>query len=372
VKELVKFELYKIFKQRTVYITLFLLVLFSTGFTFNHSTEMERQMYKDWEGPITKEKAELAEKEYQNLMRIMDQRAEDQGHQGGHMFTDKEETQAGIYETIAFIKGSEQRLKSRYKEIREDNKYNTKLEKSMIQKVDLSYFSYNKGPRETVDYASTYALLITGAMLLIGLSTTYTKEYSSRVDRYILSSSKGRESLLWSKIMAAFIYASSIVLITEIFNLIWNGIRYGYDGWMSPIQNMHTYFFSNYSFTLIEFHFIQLGFHLLAAFSFALVIILVSSLCKNSFISFIINGVIFALPYWFVESMNLPIWLSDVFSFSFLYIMKVEFLFHHFNTINLFGMPVLYPFIALVWVLVVSLIAVLVSSRVMKNKEVTI
>jgi ABC-type transport system involved in multi-copper enzyme maturation permease subunit len=370
VKELVKFELYKIFKQKTVYITLFILLLFSTGFTFNHSTEIERQLYKDWEGPITKEKAELAEKEYQKLMKVMDQRAE--GGQDGHMFTDEEQTRAGIYETIAMIKGSEGRLMNRYAEIQQDNNYNTELEKTMIQKVDLSYFSYNEGPRETVDYASTYALLITGAMLLIGLSTTYTKEYSSRVDRYILSSSKGRESLLRSKIMAALIYACVIIMITEVFNLIWNGIRFGYDGWMSPIQNMHTYYFSNYSFTLIEFHFIQLGFHLLAAFSFALVIILVSSLCKNSFISFIINGVIFALPYWFVESVNLPNWLTDVFGFSFLYIMKVEFLFHHFNTINLFGIPVLYPFVALVWILAVSFIAVIVTSRVMKNKEVTI
>lgn len=369
-KQLLRFELFKIFNQKTVYITLFILLLFSTGFTFNYSTETERQLYKDWEGPITKEKAELAEKEYQNLMKVFDQRAE--GGQRGHIFTDQEQTRSGIYETIAMIKNSEGRLKSRYKEIQQDNNYNTELEKSMIQKVDLSYFSYNKGPRETVDYASTYALMITGAMLLIGLSMTYTQEYSSRVDRYILSSSKGRESLLWSKIMAALIYACVIVLITETFNLIWNGIRYGYDGWTSPFQNMHTYFFSNYSFTLIEFHIIQLGFHLLAAFSFALVIILVSSLCKNSFISFIINGVIFALPYWFVESMNLPTWLDDVFSFSFLYIMKVEFLFHHFNTINLFGIPVLYPFVALVWILAVSFIAVMVTSRVMKNKEVTI
>ncbi|MFD1356874.1 hypothetical protein ACFQ4X_03095 [Fictibacillus halophilus] len=369
-KQLMEFELYKIFKQRTVYITFFLLLLFSTGFTFNHSTEMERQLYKDWEGPITKEKIELAEKEYQNLMKVLDQRAE--GGQSGHIITDQEQTQSGIYETIAFIKNSEQRLKNRYKEIQQDNNYNTELEKSMIQKVDLSYFSYNEGPRETVDYASTYALLITGAMLLIGLSTTYTQEYSSKVDRYILSSSKGRESLLWSKIMAALIYACSIVLITETFNLICNGIRFGYDGWTSPIQNMPTYFFSNYSFTLIEFHLIQLGIHLLAAFSFALLIILVSSLCKNSFISFMINGVIFALPYWFVESMNLPTWLDDVFSFSFLYIMKVEFLFHHFNTVNLFGIPLLYPVVALIWILFVSSVVVIVSSKVIKNKEVTI
>jgi ABC-type transport system involved in multi-copper enzyme maturation permease subunit len=368
--QLFKFELYKIFKQKTVYITCFLLLLFSTGFTYNYSTDSERQLYKDWEGQITKEKAMLAEKEYQNLMKLLDQRAEN--GQQGHMFTDNEQTQAGIYESIAMIKNSEQRLKNRYQEIHRGTEYNTELEKSMIQKVDLSYFFYNEGPRETVDYASTYALLITGAMLLIGLSTTYTQEYSSRVDRYILSSSKGRKTLLWSKIMAALAFASLIVLITEIFNLIWNGIRYGYDGWLSPIQNMHTYFFSNYSFSLIEFHLIQLGFHLLAAFSFALTIILVSSLCKNSFISIMVNGVIFAIPYWLVELMNLPMWLSDVFSFSFLYIMKVEFLFHHFNTINLFGIPVLYPFVALFWVLAVSTIVIVMAKKVIKDKEVTV
>ena len=60
--ELLKFELYKIFKQRMVYIVFLLLIVFSTGFTYYSGADQERALYKSWEGTITEEKLEQAAK----------------------------------------------------------------------------------------------------------------------------------------------------------------------------------------------------------------------------------------------------------------------------------------------------------------------
>lgn len=368
--QLLKFELYKIFKQKIVYITFLFLLLFSTGFTFDRSTQAERDLYKEWEGPLTEAKVELAEKENARLNEIIDKRVEE--GKEGQILTDTESLRSGIYEQIAFIKGSERQLKETYKTLDQENKYNSELGKSMIQKVDLSFFSYNKGPGEMIDYASFYSILLTGCMLLIGLSATYTQEYSSGVDHYMLSSRKGKETLLRSKIIASLIYTAVVVLVWEIFNLVWNGIKYGFEGWSTPIQHMFKYYFSPYSFTMLEFHLVQLCLHLLAAFAFALLIILVSSLCKNSLLSFFINAVIFAVPFFVVETMNFPSWLEDMFSFSFIYIMKIEFLFDHFKTINVWGAPLLYPIVGLLWVIIISAVLLLVTNKVIKNKEVTV
>lgn len=372
-RQLLKFELYKIFKQRTVYLTFFLLLLFTTGFTYNYTPDWEKDMYREWEGPLTSEKVELADKQNTTFNEMVEERiAKGKEVEDGVFVNEREQTEGIIYEMIAFIKGSETQLKNRYKQIDQKKDYNTELEIAMIQKVDVSNFAYNKGPVKIIEYTSLYAILLTGCMLLIGLSTTYTKEYSSGVDQYILSSSKGRSSLLWSKILAGFIYTATVVIAWEIFNLTWNGIQYGFSGWSTPIQNIFEYYFSPYSFTMLEYHLIQLSFHLLAAFSFTLCIIFVSSLSKNALTSFFINGAILAIPFAIVGGMSLPNWIENLFSFSFFYIMQVEFFFARFHTINLFGMPLLYPIAALFWLAGLSLVIVFAAKRIIQQKEVTL
>ncbi|WP_075619890.1 ABC transporter permease subunit [Paenisporosarcina indica] len=364
--QLLKFELYKLFKQKIIYITFFLLIIFSTGFTFETTTDSERELYKQWEGSITEETLQQAEIESNKITKKIE------GLEFGIPLSENEQIKYGIYENIAFIQGSQRNREEKLKQLENENNYNTKLEQEMITKVDRPYFSYSKAPMEIIDYASFYAIFITGAMLLIGLSSIYTNETSSGTDNYILSSKKGRNSLAWAKITASLIFTVIVVLAWEVFNIGINFIKFGIGDWQTPIQNMFKYFFSPYGLNMFDFHLIQLSTHLLAAFCFALLIILVSSVSKNSLISFLINGVIFAIPIMFVETVMMPNWLRDVFSFSFIYLMKVEFLFEGFKTVNLFGFPVIYPILAVIWMIVMSIVFVMLTLQVIKNKEVMI
>lgn len=373
--QLLKFELYKIFRQKIIYITFLGLIILSSSYilNFDRPDDSTKELYKRWEGAITEEKLEEAQTENEKLMVIFEQRLKEMEKNGEHgqAFTEYERVKSGLFESIAYIQNAKNNLNQRLIELESENNYNTELEKQLINNVDLSYFSYNKAPKEIIDYAGTIAFILTGAMLLIGLSSIYTRDFNTGVDHYILSSKKGRKTLTWAKIGASLIYAFVVVLAWEIVNVISKIVILGNFGWGTPIQHVFKYYFSPYGFNMLEFHLIQMGIHLAAAFAFALLIIWISSISKNSLLSFFISGAIFAIPFLVVEMMMLQQWLEDVFKFSFIYIMRVEFLFAHFRTVNFFGFPILYPVVAVLWMIILSTLLIFFTLKVMKNKEVT-
>jgi hypothetical protein len=373
---LLKFELYKIFSQKMIYITFLVLILFSSMYilNFEKTDDQAKDFYQKWEGPLTSEKIQEAETSNEQLVAETEERIEEMIANGteGAFLSESEEIQSGIYENIAFIQRVQETFNQRLQELKNSTKYNAGLEKQMLENVDLSYFSFHRGPAEIIDYTATFTFIITGAMLLIGLSSIYTREYSSGVDNYILSSKKGRSVLTWAKLGAALIYALTVVAAWEVVNVISKLYILGNLGWGTPLQFVFKYYFSPYGFNMLEFHLIQLGIHLAAAFGFAILILFISSISKNSLLSFFISGAIFSLPFLAVEMIPMKAWAMDTIKFSYLYIMRGEFLFAQFKTINVFGYPVLYPVAAVLWIGVLSLAIAAVTFKVLKNKEVDV
>ncbi|EDL66546.1 hypothetical protein [Bacillus sp. SG-1] len=371
---LLKFELYKIFSQKMIYITFLVLILFSSMYMvkFEKTDEQTKQFYKNWEGTLTSEKIQEAESANDQLMAKAEERIEEMKANGteGAFFSESEAIKSGIYENVAFIQRVHETFNQRVQELEGSTKYNAELERRMLESVDLYYFSYYKGPAEIIDYTGTFSFLVTGAMLLIGLSSIFTREYSSGMDNYILSSKKGRTALTWAKLGAALIYALTVVAAWEAVNVISKLYMLGNLGWETPLQFVFKYYFSPYGLNMLEFHLIQLGIHLSAAFGFATLILFISSVSKNSLLSFFISGAIFSLPFMAVEMIQLKAWISDMVKFSYFYIMRVEFLFTQFKTLNLFGYPVLYPVAAVLWMGVLSMILASITFRVLRNKEV--
>lgn len=372
---LLKFELYKIFSQKMIYITFLVLILLSSMYilNFEKTDDQTKQFYKEWDGTLTSEKIQEAEASNDQLMAKTEKRIEDLKDSGqeGDLFSENDQIQSGIYENIAFIQDVQENINQRLHELENSTKYNAGLEKQLLESVDLSYFSFYRGPAEIIDYTGTFAFIITGAMLLIGLSSIYTREYSSGVDNYILSTKKGRTILTWVKLEAALIYAFTVVAAWESVNVISKLYILGNLGWKTPLQYVFKYYFSPYGLNMLEFHLIQLGIHLAAAFGFAILILFISSISKNSLISFFVSGALFSLPFMAVEMMPMKAWVSDMVKFSYLYIMRVEFLFAQFKTINIFGYPLLFPVAAVLWMSVLSVVMAAVTFKVLKNKEVS-
>ncbi|MGF2616363.1 hypothetical protein FZC84_01090 [Rossellomorea vietnamensis] len=373
---LLRFELYKIFSQKMIYVTFIILFCLSSSYILNidKTDDQVKEFYKEWEGTLTSEKIKMAQTSHDQLMVKTEERLKEMTDNGteGNIFSETDSIKADIYENIAFIQEVQKNLDERLEGLKSSSQYNAELERELIQDVDLSYFSFYRGPAEIIDYTSTLAFVITGAMLLIGLSTIYTKEYSSGVDNYILSSKKGRTVLTWAKLGAASIYVIAVVAAWEAVNVISKLYILGNLGWNTPLQFVFKYYSSPYGLTMLEYHLIQIGIHLAAAFGFAILILFISSVSRNSLLSFFLSGAIFSLPFMIVEMMALKPWAVDAVKFSYLYIMRVEFLFEYFKTINFFGYPVLYPIAAVLWMIVLSAVIAMVTFRVMKNKEVSI
>lgn len=367
--QLLKFELSKIFKQIIIYITFVFLVFLSSSYisNFDKNHEMKEDIYKEWTGGITEEKLVKSQNEYEKLIKIVDARSVESGQR----FTELEGIKMGLFEEIGFVRNLEQNSFERLKKLENENNYNTELEAKMIKNLELDYFAYNTAPREIIDYTGTFSFLITGAMILIGISSIYTREYSSGVDNYILSSKKGRRTLVWAKIGASLIYTFIVVFTWETINLLTKSSILGTSGWKTPMQQVFKYSDSPYGLNMLEFHSIQLGIHLMTTISFALFVILVSSLCKNSLISFFVSGAVFAAPYMIIEMVPMPYWLFELFQFTFVHIMRAEFLFANFKTVNFFGQPILYPLVAVTLMIVLSVIFITTNFKLMANKEVS-
>lgn len=361
--QLLRFELYKIFSQKIIYITFLLLMVLSTGFSFSSVTDTEKNLYNQWKGILTKEKVQQAERGNSELMKKQD------ALKPGRVFSESDQVKMGIYETIALGQNAEKHFSQKLNALQNKKDKKSNLEAALIRNVDLSYFSYKNSPMKMIDFVNFFSFAITGAMLLIGLSSIYSREYSSGVDHYILSSKKGRKSLVWSKISAALIYTFAVVIAWELCSLVINYIQYGKEGWGTAIQYIFEYFFSPYPLNMFDYHLIQLGIHIIGAFGFTLIILLISSISRNSLITFFISGFILIVPLIMYEMIHVE-WLRDLLSFSFIYIMKVQVLFENFKTVNLFGLPVLYPIFAVILMTLLSFIFIVINLRVMKNKEV--
>ncbi|MDQ6596104.1 hypothetical protein E2K98_20710 [Bacillus salipaludis] len=371
---LLKWELMKIFKQKSLYIIGIILFSWFTMIAMDvENPKMTQEVYKKWEGPITTEKLEKAEKVNRELTEFFSkQPAPDQ----------RKSAESAVVENIVYS----QNIKTRIKEWNQDlnklikearEKGNTslanklELQKKMYNEVKLDRISYSAAPREAIDFVNVFGLIISGVFLLIGLSGIYSNEHSSGVENYILSTKNGRVKTMRAKFLAAFIFAAVVVFSWEGFNLIMRTLIYGTKGWGLPIQYSNKYFTSPCSLTFMEYHLIQIGIHLLAALAFAGVMVLVSTLSKSTVISFFVSGFLFGVPLLTQSIMDVDsIWLNKVLMFTLTNIMKVEDMYMNFVSVNIFGFPVLAPYIGIMVSALTLSLSIFLARSLIRKKQI--
>ncbi|CAM3898630.1 hypothetical protein [Mesobacillus thioparans] len=373
---LIKWELVKIFKQKSLYfIGIFLFawfayVLFSTA----SNTDLTRQVYKEWEGPITAEKIAEAEKVNEEKSGSFEQEE----------FNPEERflAEMSVVENIAQSQHIELRRDEKVEELNNqiavaEAKGNNglvdqlTLEKQMLKELDMNRIAYYRGPLEAVDFVNVFGLMLTGALLLIGLAGIYSNEHSSGVENYILSAKKGRTATMRAKLAAASIFAVVVVMAWELFNLGARAMMYGTSGWDLPIQYSFKYFSSPYSFTFMEYHLIQLGIHLLAAIAFAGVIVIISTVAKSTVVSFFVSGFIFGLPILAESIMDMnDAWVENTLRYSLTNVMKVEGLFMQFKSVSVFGNVLLAPYIGVAIAGVVLVLSMILAKILIEKKQI--
>jgi hypothetical protein len=366
--QLLKYELYKIFKQRSLYPTcVVLLVMCSLALGYPFKSGPEKEVYKEWEGPFTEEKIQQARNESAELRHKLQLRKDDEDN----VYTEKEQIRLRIYQKILLSQSIETNIAERLMDTQNEATDEINLEKRMLDDIRFTTLTYHTGPAQTVGFVEFGSIFFIGALLCLGLSPIFSKEYSSGVDHYILSSRK-RKELVWAKIGASLLYTFILFATWEIFSLIVNFLKHGNEGWSTPLQlfTQHTeapYADSPYALSLLSYHVAQLGIHLAGAIGFALLIVLISSLSKSSMTAFFVSASVFFAPI-FMENVQ---GLRTIMTFSFISIMRVQTLFNEFKAFSLFGYPVLYPFVAVVLMMGLAFLYVSCIFQVLKRKEVT-
>lgn len=247
------------------------------------------------------------------------------------------------------------------------------LEKKMLESIDFQNFYYQWPAEQMQDYINTDGFIFLGALILIGLSSMFTRESSSGVDQYILSARHGRRTIVHAKLLAALIFVCCVTLFSLSFDLLYWMMTAGNYGWLADIHSIPKYYESPYSMTMLPFFLLKAGFHLFAGCMLAIFVLFVSAISKNTFISFAAAGFIFGFPIaaeTFVGEDLLPSWLLNIFPFTWSAAMQVDDLLSTSRTVNVFGYPVLYPFVNVFVLLTVSALALTLLYRFIRRKQI--
>ncbi|MGM7684951.1 ABC transporter permease [Cytobacillus sp. Hm23] len=387
-KQLVKYELYKIFRQKGIYILIILMFFLFGMMMFNESripnnldtsaVDIKEELHgvaKKWEGKITEQKIEDASEISQLLEAKVQQKYEENNKGVMTELTSEEVAEYFILNKIIIARSYLEDYKITMKGF--DDKLNTLnkndftykealLEKEMLENLDVDTFKYNEGPKNTIGFASGYATYFTGLIMLVGLASVFVNETSTGMDQLIYSTRHGRKIIVTAKIIAATVLILVITLSWVIFDVLMNTYIYGTSGWSSSIQNLG-YPQSPYSLTGLEYFGIQISAHILAAIAFMAFILVVSALSKSVLVSFIISALVFILPS---ISMPIPLW-EYVKKYSFGSFMSASEFINPFHAINVVGVPILDPIVHYPLVALLAIIFTIVVYKTIRRKQVS-
>ncbi|WP_113673003.1 hypothetical protein [Vallitalea guaymasensis] len=367
---LTKCELGKIFQKKIIYVALFLFLILSSINIYNSFQIYDYDLYsipKDLQKPITEN---IFENKIKNI---------NEGYIYGEL-TNSEKKSVNMYMAISDAKNNYDSLIIEKNSILEQlntitnkstfNYRNTKLQYEMFNKIPRPYIFNEQGWYEVVNYINQNGMLYVCILIILGISTAITSEYSTYMDSIIKSSKKGKKQFITAKIYASIIYTVIISLIFAAFNSIPYLMSLDNYGYNVPIQNIYDFIHSPYLLTIGQYLIVQFLVHLAGAIIFSLIVLLVSAICRSMLTSIFLSSSIWALPlvieqYTYVEDKT-----PGIIDFSLTNIIKAAPLFRTYKTYNILGYPVLYPYLVIgIYIILVPLILYLVY-YFFKNKHV--
>lgn len=347
---LIKFELIKILSQKSVWITLLAILSF---FTFSYITKYQQD---DISGMSAKEWQQYGKKVYKEYQGIITPKQEKEAltnseviqgdNENGieNKLSNKDRWRLQI-ETEKFRIGSLDRTKEKIKSLENEKEKLTGIERKEIEKqLELlkkrkgNKFYYSFGWTNMIDYSSTLGLIAIAVLTILGLSSVFSNEQATGMDQNILSSKKGKKTIVTAKLVASLIYVCMVSVIIIMFDVIANLNIYGLSGGETSFQMSYKYTESPYEITLKQFYFIKLGYFILGAVAFSIFVLLSSLKLKNSLATFFVASVVFGIPE-ILKGMGLyKIKLIEKLGiFSFYEVMRAEKLYDDFKSFEVFG-----------------------------------
>ncbi|MFD1019263.1 hypothetical protein [Thalassobacillus hwangdonensis] len=327
---LIKWELSHIFRQKSLYILLFLILLLQISSLWN-----AEQLSEEFQEKASQLKGTISEQELS--------RATNGTESSGFS------PENSIYENFAYAgiiqSSQDERLLTIEEKLsaRQGKTAALELEKDMREEVDVMYWNQHDVPQNIIDFLAVEGFIFLAGFLLLGLHAMVSRDDAHHVSAYVLSSKYGRNKLATAKLWSAVIYATLILWLIVLMGWVTEYTRLSYwdkglEGWEVPFQYFFKFINSPYSYTFLEYHVVQVMLMWGASLALSVMFVLLSSVVRSSFVSFIAGGFLFGLPLLFAEMLfneygpnGYPGWLDAIYPFTLPYLLKVDALFQSFR-----------------------------------------
>ncbi|MEW8955088.1 hypothetical protein [Clostridium sp.] len=392
--ELVKYEIYKIFSRKSIYVVFLLFIVMFSGEVISDSAYNNDKFgskdtiikeYVKLEGDIKEDRIRDS-KEYVKSM-VRDKKVDridysdynpeeslklkiykDYAFQGRETYT----TIQGEWDEIYTLSSVEENI-NKLKEDGEENsfKYRENLKiKDLLNNIEDDEFNY-LGSWESLITSFTGTAAIIGILLILGLSEIFSGEDISNMNLLILSSRHGRKKSIFSKLGAAALYSLIVFLAVTIFSMmvpiILNGLN---NGDTASLRDIGEFTSSPYEISVAKYYLFANIFRFIVILAFAIIVTFISSLTKKPMMTMFISLVILSYGDIIIAFKILRESFISVLGYlSPLKLMQVNIVFREFKAFNIFGYPVLYPVMAIIAMIVVILICTSLSYYKVKNRE---
>jgi len=387
--ELLKYELYKIYSRKMIYVALIGFLIIYLLYAWDlvsrtdygiHNNSNIGNFLKETQGPLTLAKAETAEQE---LATLRAKSVEAYAKAGGtpsdevfiyrHALSSEDRFKLAVYSDIILTwsrlehqktlqRHVAERLASMRAERSVEYQYReAALHYRMLTGLAPAVFYYRRGWQEIIDFFNTFGIIFMGGLILLSLSPVFSEEYSTNMDSLLLSSKHGKRKLVTVKLIASTITVLSFVVFFAAVNVGVNAFIFGLSGSSSRLQELIKYFASPFDLTLGSYFLVQLIVHALGSSAFGLLVLLISVFSRSPLTPFFIGGAVYGIPIFFNSILRLEgAWVRALVDFSYTQAVKVEDLFLNFRAFNVFGFPVLFVYVLGAFILSIS-IAVLIG-----------
>lgn len=356
-KDLIKFELYKIFSKKSVLALIVICIISSVLPSISDYLDMKEKGLKSYENikkvgqeyegqVITDEKMKYLET---NGLHIREK------DNKGEYVTDKERVSAYGINDFYMWANPEYLINNRFYKFDDIKKEITKLEKDgdkssyeykefkyihdLIEKKPIPKFYFKFGWNNATEFNMNP--LWVAILIIVSICTIFSNEYQSNTASIIFSSKNGQGRLTLAKVISGLLFSTIIFLII-------NGIQvaimamHGFDGWDLPLGFLPSYARTPYIINIGTFYIIGLLVSYTGVVLFSLLVMLVSLISKNDMISFAINVVILLGPSFLAKIMPTYILTKIFMELNIANLMCPIGMFGNISTYNIFGNPTLW------------------------------
>lgn len=285
----------------------------SSGYFMPHTDKTQKRwefyssMHKKLDGVLTNSKAQFIVNENKRVASIVGDDTYSKEYQPdtytGYYWSDYVMVNKYFYNPMKYLSmystNNEKIVKQAEDNIKFYDKYNNQFEKGKYEFIVNNYngrkitLFYDTKPWELLfDY--NFSDLIIMFLMLLGIVPVFVSEKETNMQNLIMSSKKGKKSIVFVKVLATLVYVMFLVCVFSVFNILFFEFLYGLKGAEMPVYAMEKYQNTPLGYSIGMFYFIIQLLKIGGLFSFAMFILLLSSLFNRIIYPYMISVFIMA------------------------------------------------------------------------------